>query len=208
MGSPSASVALCFPPVGRAPLVDRVEREAFEREGRAIAGRSEVAAPLEFVSVGTPLPAHEVRLVDERQRDVAERVVGRLIFRGPSCTAGYYRNPEATARAISDDGWIDSGDLAYRANGELFITGRLKDLVIKGGRNLVPQEIEEVVGAIEGIRKGCVAAFGVPDETSGTERLIVLAETHDGGRTVRVRASSARSSRPSPPESGFRRTRS
>lgn len=186
-GLAECSVALCFPPVGRAPLVDRVEREAFEREGRAIAARSEVAAPLEFVSVGTPLPAHEVRLVDERQRDVAERVVGRLIFRGPSCTAAYYRNPEATARAISDDGWIDSGDLAYRANGELFITGRLKDLVIKGGRNLVPQEIEEVVGAIEGIRKGCVAAFGVPDETSGTERLIVLAETHAADEPARAR---------------------
>lgn len=186
-GLAECSVALCFPPVGRAPRVDRVEREAFERKGQAIVAKSELAAPLDFVSVGTPLPAHEVRLVDERRQDVADRVVGRLIFRGPSCTSGYYRNPEATARAISADGWIDSGDLAYRANGELFITGRLKDLIIKGGRNLVPQEIEEVVGAIEGIRKGCVAAFGVPDEISGTERLVVLAETRAVDEATRAR---------------------
>ena len=186
-GLAECSVALCFPPVGRAPLVDRVERESFEREGRAVVAASDAATPLDFVSVGAPLPAHEVRLVDERGQDVADRVVGRLIFRGPSCTSGYYRNPEATARTISAGGWIDSGDLAYRANAELFITGRLKDLIIKGGRNLVPQEIEEVAGAIEGIRKGCVAAFGVPDDSSGTERLVVLAETHATDKAERTR---------------------
>jgi 1-acyl-sn-glycerol-3-phosphate acyltransferase len=176
-GLAECAVALCFPPVGRAPLVDVVQRQPFEREGRAVPAAAGAAAPLSFVSVGQPLPAHEVRLVDEKGQQVGERIIGRLLFRGPSCTSGYYRNPEATARAISADGWIDSGDLAYQANGELFITGRVKDLIIKAGRNLVPQEIEEVAGAIEGIRKGCVAAFGAPDEASGTERLIVLAES-------------------------------
>ena len=176
-GLAECSVALCFPPITRAPLVDRVEREPFERDGHAISATDAAEMPLSFVSVGSALPAHEIRLVDDDRNDVAERVVGRLFFRGPSCTSGYYRNPEATARAISADGWIDSGDLAYRANGELFVTGRVKDLIIKGGRNLVPQEIEEVVGGIEGIRKGCVAAFGIPDEATGTERLVVLAET-------------------------------
>jgi fatty-acyl-CoA synthase len=187
-GLAECSVALCFPPVGRAPLVDLVEREPFQREGRAVSARANAPAPLKFVSVGKPLAAHEVRLVDGHTQDVADRVVGRLLFRGPSCTSGYYRNPEATSRAISPEGWIDSGDLAYRANGELFITGRIKDLVIKAGRNLVPQEIEEIVGAIEGIRKGCVAAFGVPDEANGTERLVVLAETRstDDGERARL----------------------
>ncbi|HEX8945400.1 MAG TPA: AMP-binding protein, partial [Gemmatimonadaceae bacterium] len=186
-GLAECSVALCFPPVGRAPLVDVVEREPFERERRAVPASASAAAPLSFVSVGTPLPAHEVRLVGEQRNDVGERIVGRLLFRGPSCTSGYYRNPEATSRAIAPDGWIDSGDLAYRAKGELFITGRIKDLIIKGGRNLVPQEIEEVVGAIAGIRKGCVAAFGIPDEASGTERLIVLAESRISDDSERAR---------------------
>ncbi len=186
-GLAECSVALCFPPVGRAPLVDVVEREPFEREARAVPAGANAAAPLSFVSVGKPLPGHEVRLVEDHDKDVGERIVGRLLFRGPSCTSGYYRNPEATSRTISSDGWIDSGDLAYRANNELFITGRVKDLIIKGGRHLVPQEIEEVVGGIDGIRKGCVAAFGVPDETSGTERLVVLAESRTTDDTEQAR---------------------
>ena len=82
--------------------------------------------------------------------DVAERVVGRLAFRGPSMTSGYYKNPEATAAITLPGGWLDSGDLAYRADGEIHICGRRKDLIIKGGRNLVPQEIEEAAAAVEG----------------------------------------------------------
>ncbi|HEX3868762.1 MAG TPA: AMP-binding protein [Gemmatimonadaceae bacterium] len=176
-GLAESSVALCFPPMGRPPLVDVVERGPFEHERRAVAATSPSTAPITFVSVGVPLPGHDVRIVDEERRAAPDRVVGRLEFRGPSCTSGYYRNPEATRRLIAPDGWLDSGDLAYRANGELFITGRIKDLIIKGGRNLVPHEIEEAVGAVGGIRKGCVAAFGVTDAASGTERLVVLAES-------------------------------
>lgn len=183
-GLAECAVALCFPPIGRAPVVDVVERDPFAHDGRAVLATSESVGPISFVSTGRPLPGHEVRLVDDKGAVVADRTVGRLQFRGPSCMSGYYRNPEATAQAMLPDGWIDSGDLAYRsapndvAGGELFVTGRTKDLIIKGGRNLVPQEIEDVIGAIDGIRKGCVAAFGVPDEASGTERLIVLAESY------------------------------
>jgi acyl-CoA synthetase (AMP-forming)/AMP-acid ligase II len=70
-------------------------------------------------------------------------------------------------------GWLDSGDRAYRIGTEIVITGRVKDIVIRGGRNLYPQEIEEAVGAVEGVRKGCVAVFGSPDPATGTERLVV-----------------------------------
>ena len=76
-----------------------------------------------------------------------------------------------------EGGWLDSGDLAFRHDGELHVTGRSKDLIIKGGRNLVPQEIEEVVANVPGIRRGCVVAFGAPHEALGTERLVVVAET-------------------------------
>ena len=186
-GLAESSVALCFPPIGRAPLVDVVAREPFERQGRAVAAAADEEEPLRFVSVGAALPAHEVRLVNDKGDDVPERITGRLLFRGPSCTSGYYRNPDATARAISKDGWIDSGDLAYRADGELFITGRVKDLIIIGGRHLVPQEIEEIVGGIEGIRKGCVAAFGATDETTGTERFVIIAETRVLDQPMRER---------------------
>lgn len=186
-GLAECSVALSFPPLGRGPLVDRVAREPFARQKRAVSAPAADPTALSFVSVGCALPGHEIRIVDEGGRDVAERVVGRVLFRGPSCMREYYRNEAATTRAFRPGGWIDSGDLAYSAQGELFIAGRLKDLIIKGGRNVVPQEVEEVAGAVDGIRKGCVAAFGAPDEDTGTERLVVLAETHAESADERMR---------------------
>jgi 1-acyl-sn-glycerol-3-phosphate acyltransferase len=194
-GLAEASVGLLFPPLGRGPLIDRVQRDVFERERRAVpappqaAAAHPVAAPthhdgpsrpddagvLRFVACGRALPGHEVRIVDEAGRVLPDRVEGRLEFRGPSATSGYWRNPEQTAR-LFDRGWLDTGDRAYAALGDVFVTGRVKDIVIRGGRNLYPQEIEEAVGAVEGVRKGCVAVFGRADPHSGTERLVVLAE--------------------------------
>jgi 1-acyl-sn-glycerol-3-phosphate acyltransferase len=176
-GLAECSVALCFPPPGRGPRLDRVERRAFEAEGRAEAARDDDAAALAFPSVGTPLPEHEVHIVDEAGTEVEERTLGRLVFRGPSATPGYLGKPEATAAITLPGGFLDSGDLAYRAGGELFIAGRRKDVIIKAGRNLVPQEIEEAAAEAAGVRRGCVAAFGVAAPDLGTERLVVVAET-------------------------------
>ncbi|HMO44458.1 MAG TPA: AMP-binding protein [Rubrivivax sp.] len=174
-GLAEACVGLLFPPLGRVAPVDRIDRESFSRERRALPASAADATALRFVGCGRALPGHEVRIVDDAGRELGERSEGRLEFRGPSATAGYWRNPEQTARLLHD-GWLDSGDRAYRAEGELYLTGRVKDIVIRGGRNLYPQEIEEAVSAVDGIRKGCVAAFGSADQDSGTERLIVLAE--------------------------------
>src|SRR6185295_9616205 len=187
-GLAESAVGLCFPPVGRAPRVDRVARVAFEQDRRAQAADGESTGILQFVSVGTALPGHEVRLVDDEGVDVPERTVGSLIFRGPSSTAGYYRKPEATAAITRPGGWLDSGDLAYRAEGEVFIAGRRKDLIIKAGRNLVPQEIEEMAASVPGIRRGCVVAFGVSRAELGTESLVVVAETRatDPGERARL----------------------
>lgn len=114
--------------------------------------------------------------MDDAGRPLSERTEGRIQFRGPSVTAGYWRNPAATA-GLFDQGWADSGDLGYVADRDLFVTGRRKDLIIKGGRNVAPQEVEEMIGEIPGIRKGCVAALGIPDPAIGTERLVVVAES-------------------------------
>ncbi len=113
-----------------------------------------------------------------------ERHVGNLQFRGPSAMKGYYNNPQAT-HAIYHDGWLDSGDLAYIADDEIFITGRRKDLIIKAGRNLYPAEIEELVGGVTGVRQGCVAAFEVSDAKHGTEQLVIVAETREKNKTQR-----------------------
>jgi 1-acyl-sn-glycerol-3-phosphate acyltransferase len=175
-GLAEACVGLLFPPLDRGPLVDRIQREPFTRERKAVPAANDDATALRFVACGVPMPGHPVRIVDEAGREVGERVEGRLEFRGPSATRGYYRNPEQTERLIHD-GWLDTGDRAYRAGEDVFITGRVKDIIIRGGRNLYPQEIEEAVGTVDGVRKGCVAVFGSPDPATGTEQLVVLAET-------------------------------
>jgi 1-acyl-sn-glycerol-3-phosphate acyltransferase len=133
---------------------------------------------LRFVSCGFPVPDHEIRIVDGAGKELGERREGRLELRGPSATSGYFRNPEATKKLIRN-GWLDSGDRAYIAGGEVYITGRVKDIIIRAGRNLYPHELEEAVGEIAGIRKGCVAVFGAADPESGTERVVVLAETRE-----------------------------
>ena len=181
-GLAESSVALTFPPINRRPVIDSIRRDVFEREGRAVPAGAGDENVLRFVANGCALPDHEIRVVDGDDNDVAERVRGRILFRGPSKTSGYFRNPEATSAVTSADGWMDSGDLGYRANSEIYITGREKDTIIKGGHNISPQEIEGAAAEVPGVRRGCVAAFGISDQASGTERLIVVAETRTRDR--------------------------
>jgi 1-acyl-sn-glycerol-3-phosphate acyltransferase len=189
-GLAECSVALSMPPPLRGPRVTRVEREPFEREGRAVPA-ADAAGALSFVSVGTALPEHAVRIVDDEGRDRAQGEVGRLVFRGPSMTSGYFRQPEATAAITVGEGWLDSGDLGFVLGGELHIAGRRKDIIIKAGRNFVPQEIEEVAAAVEGVRQGCVVALGTSHPTLGTESLVVVAETRVQDPAARDRIAAA-----------------
>lgn len=175
-GLAECSVGLAFPPLGRGPVIDRVERAAFAGRGYAVAASGQEQNVLRFVACGRPLPGHEIRIADEAGRELPDRMEGNIQFRGPSSTAGYYRNPQATA-ALLRDGWLDSGDMGYIAGGDLYISGRRKDMIIRGGRNLYPQELEEAVGSLQGIRRGRVAVFGVADLRNRTEKLVVLAET-------------------------------
>lgn len=185
-GLAEASLAVSAPRVGFGHTVDRIERAVFEKEGRAIPAAREDAAALEFVGAGRPLPSVEVRVVADDGRDAGERTEGRLWFRSPSATSGYYRNATATQALVRGEGWLDSGDRAYLADGEIYITGRAKDVIIKAGRNLYPQEVEEITGRVPGVRAGCVAAFGAPDARTGTERLVVAAEVRNMADAKRI----------------------
>lgn len=175
-GLAESSVGLAFPPLGRGPVIDTIERATFSAGARAVPSSLAGEQTLRFVGCGQPLPDHEIRIVDESDRELPDRMEGRVQFRGPSSTSGYFRNPEATASLLRD-GWLDSGDMGYIASGDLFISGRRKDMIIRGGRNLYPQELEEAVGNLPGIRRGRVAVFGVADRRNRTEKLVVLAET-------------------------------
>jgi 1-acyl-sn-glycerol-3-phosphate acyltransferase len=177
-GLAEAAVGLAFPPPDRRPLIDRIQREPFASLGKAVPVEAPDPHVLEFVACGQPLPGYQIRIVDAAGRELPERQEGRLEFRGPSATSGYLRNAEAT-RHLFDGEWLDSGDLAYVAEGDVYLTSRVKDVIIRGGRNIYPYEVEEAVGDISGIRKGCVAVFGSLDPAAGTERVIVVAETRE-----------------------------
>ncbi len=183
-GLAECSVGLAFPPLQRGPRIDAIRREAFVREARAVPADEGGPDVLRVPACGRALPGHEIRIVDAAGDELPDRHVGQLQFRGPSATRGYFRNPEATQRLFRD-GWLDSGDYAYMVEGEIYLTGRVKDLIIRGGRNLYPYELEEAVGGIPGIRKGCVAVFASADPVSATERLVVMAETREQDAAAR-----------------------
>ncbi|HET9178440.1 MAG TPA: AMP-binding protein [Terriglobia bacterium] len=176
-GLAESSVALAFPPLDRRPVIDRIRRDVFEAEGKAVPAEAEDSSALRFVANGRALPEHEIKVIGPEGNPLGERIQGKVLFRGPSKTAGYFRNPKATAAVTVEGGWMDSGDLGYWANGEIYITGRAKDLIIKSGRNIVPQEVELAAAEVPEVRRGCVAAFGRRDPELGTEQLVVVAET-------------------------------
>jgi 1-acyl-sn-glycerol-3-phosphate acyltransferase len=170
------AVVLTSSPLGRGPKIDCILRKPLAESGQAKPVGESRGPVVRIVSCGLPIPGHEVRIVDESGLELGEREEGRLEFRGPSATSGYLRNPAKT-RELIRDGWLDSGDLAYIAGGEIYVTGRVKDIILRAGRNLYPDEIEAAVAEVPGVRAGRVAVFGHRDPASGTEGLVVMAET-------------------------------
>ncbi|MCY4550473.1 MAG: AMP-binding protein [Defluviicoccus sp.] len=186
-GLAESSVGLAFPRPGRGLLAERIDRTGLAERLRAVPVAAGYGDAVEVVACGSPLPGHQFRVVDESGREMPERRQGRLQFTGPSATVGYHENAEAT-RGLFDGDWLETGDLAYIAGGEVYPTGRIKDVIIRGGRNIHPHELEAAIGDLPGIRRGCVAAFAAagPDRA---ERLVVVAESReeDGGARDRLR---------------------
>lgn len=177
-GLAESSVGLAFPVPGHPPVIQKVKREQFANQGLAIPAEAGDSKALEFVCCGQVLPNHELRVVDNMDIELPDRQQGHLQFRGPSSTKGYHQAPDKTAELFHGD-WLDTGDLAYIDQGQLFLTGRSKDIIIRAGRNIFPHEIEEAVGTIAGVRRGRVVAFGYTDKATGKERLVVLVESHE-----------------------------
>ena len=134
-------------------LAEHVVAATFAPRGRPI--RTDGA----LVSCGVPLPDHRLRIVDEHGRELPEREVGEITLAGPSVMQGYYENGALTREALCD-GWLRTGDLGYLADGELYVCGRAKDLIIANGRKFHPQDLEWGVDELAGIRRGRAVAFG------------------------------------------------
>lgn len=169
-------------PMGEALRVDRVNRESYLTHKNAVPTDDEDA--LVFVSVGSPYPGFSVTIMDDHGNSLPDRQIGEIFIQGPSVAAGYFDDLQ-TSEAVFTKAGLRSGDLGYLDSGELFITGRKKDIVIVHGRNYDPQSIEWVVQEIEGVRKGNVVAFSVPNER--TEELVIVCEVKGGAELVDLR---------------------
>jgi acyl-CoA synthetase (AMP-forming)/AMP-acid ligase II len=154
--------------------LDVVDRRLLAGERRAVPASGEDAT-VTLVSCGRPIPNCEIQVVDEQRRPVPERHVGEIALRSDSMLTGYYRRPDATNEVMAG-GWYYAGDMGYVADGELYITGRRKDLIIVGGKNVYPQDIENLLNDIPGLHPGRAAAFGVFNEQLGTEDIAIVAE--------------------------------
>jgi fatty-acyl-CoA synthase len=178
-GMAEATLAISFTGLEETLKTDRISADAYHQD--RVARRLEKEGPsLEVVSCGRPFPEHEVRIRGENGSWLPERSVGEICVRGPSIAAGYFRNPEASKAAgmgADGDGWLRTGDLGYLAAGEVYVSGRLKDLLIVNGRNYYPQRIEWVVDEMPGVRKGSSVVFSRPGKAS--EEIVVAVESRD-----------------------------
>jgi fatty-acyl-CoA synthase len=178
-GMAEVAIGGAFPPRHRGMVTDSVDREFLERQRVAkpldLADAQEELEVRRLPLLGKAVPGLEMRVVNpDTYEDVPERHVGELLLRGTSVTPGYYKRPDATA-ALFRDGWLCTGDLAYLVDGELVLCGRIKDVIIVGGRNVFPEDIERAIAVIDGVRPGNVIAFGV-EGYKGKESVVVVCE--------------------------------
>ncbi len=183
-GMAESTLAITFHPHGTEMVVDRVDPKAMQD---GVARPSDADDALEVMGCGRGFPDHDVQVVDPEGKPLPERRVGQVVARGPSVTPGYFEAADATAEALRE-GWLQTGDLGYFASDagdpnappspQLFICGRVKDLIIIRGANHYPQDLEWSVADIEGVRRGNVFAFSVMKD--GTEQLVMAAEAVSG----------------------------
>jgi fatty-acyl-CoA synthase len=185
-GMAEVAIGGAMPPRHRGLVCDTVDRVVLERD--RVAKPIVVDDPDEYQLtarrlplLGSALPGLELRIVDpETFEELPERHVGELVIRGTSVTPGYYKRPDATAE-LFHEGWLRTGDLAYELDGELVLCGRIKDVIIVGGRNVFPEDIERAVGGLDGVRAGNVIAFGMSGY-KGKESVVVVAEVRGDDR--------------------------
>jgi fatty-acyl-CoA synthase len=176
-GMAETTLAVSFTDVEKPVRIDTIDREAYKTERRAVPAKAG-AAPDKvrgFVVCGKPLPGHQVAIRGDDGQELGQREIGRIFVTGPSLMAGYYHNDEATEAVMADGGWLDTGDMGYWLDGEIVITGRLKDLILHNGRNIWPQDIEWAAEQIDPLRSGDVAAFAVEGE-DGDDDVVVLVQ--------------------------------
>ncbi|MGZ9234633.1 MAG: AMP-binding protein, partial [Anaerolineales bacterium] len=160
--------------LGSVPVVEEIDRESFmvERVARtSFNGRPS----MKMMSSGHPLENVKVKVIIDAGNEVQERVIGELALQSDCMLTGYYNRPDLTEKAFRD-GWYLTGDYGYMSKGEVFVSGRKKDMIIVGGKNIYPQDLESLTYEVPGVHAGRSVAFGLFDETQGTEDVVIIAE--------------------------------
>lgn len=184
-GMAESTVGITFPEPGKGMIIDAVDSRVLETDGYAAEVDPSAPGARRLPFLGKAIAGLELRVVEPGTGiPLRDREAGELEVRGTSVTPGYFRNDRATADVFHDE-WLRTGDLGYLVDGELIICGRLKDVIIVGGRNVFPEDIERAAAAVEGVRAGNVIAFGAPGR-KGRESIVVVAETRaDDAEPVR-----------------------
>lgn len=174
-GLAESTLGVTFAEMDRGPGVECVDADALAETGTAVAAGPDTKRVSEIVNCGLPLPGQEVVIRDENGDPVGHRQIGRITARGPSIMQEYFQEPDATAEVLTEDGWLDTGDLGFLTDEGLFLTGRRKDLIIINGRNIWPQDLEHLAEQEPDVRVGDASAFSVPDP-EGLERAVVVVQ--------------------------------
>jgi fatty-acyl-CoA synthase len=173
-GMAECSLAVSFAPLEHGVDTDAIDAEALAAQRVARAVDEAGAGVTRFVNCGTALPGHDIEIRDGAGRRLPERRCGTIFVRGPSVMSGYFGDAQETARVLSDDGWLNTGDVGYLAEGRLFITGREKDLFIINGRNIWPQDLEFLAEQQPELRPEDASAFAVPGGDGGDLAVLVV----------------------------------
>jgi len=160
--------------LGSIPAVDEVDREAFMVE-RIAKSPVDGSPSMKMMSSGRPIANVRVTIVDEQGLELPERVIGEIALQSNFMLTGYYNRPDLSEKAFHE-GWYLTGDYGYIANGDVFVSGRKKDMIIVGGKNVYPQDLELLTYEVPGVHAGRSVAFGMFDETQGTEEVVIIAE--------------------------------
>jgi fatty-acyl-CoA synthase len=174
-GLAEASLAVSFSQLGQELDVMHIDALALAERGVAVRVRSDSRKVNTIVNCGRALPGHEIKIVNEEGTEQPELRIGRVLMRGPSMMEGYLNNPEATKAVLCDDGWLDTGDLGYSFENNLYLSGRRKDVIIVNGRNIRAQDLEELAEDQPEVRMGDASAFGIED-TAEQQTVVLVVE--------------------------------
>jgi len=188
-GMAECSLAVSFSPLERGIQLDLVDPELLAEEQKAAPlapdFRLRTTRGKSFVKCGSPLPGFEVEVRNPESQPMPERHVGTLYVRGPSIMSGYFGEEALTAEVLSGDGWLNTGDLAYMADGSVVITGRQKDLIIINGRNIWPQDLEYIAESQPEVRTGDASAFSVT-AADGDDKAVLVLECRESRHAQRM----------------------